>query len=195
MPEGIKQQIIQDFSRFWELNDEAHRLKHFENVEKCGFAINDALGLGFDPKLITLVAFFHDMFAYSRHNHHLLSAVWVGSTDYPLIKQLEPDELFMVGLGCKNHRASYKGEFVGPFDELMNAADRELPGDVDNMVERAVLYRMGKGMSREDAYKPAVEHIKEKFGGQADAYARYPKFYLDVFGDELTEQRRIIDQL
>lgn len=194
MPEGIKQQIIKEFSHVWELNDEAHRLKHFENVEKCGFAINEALGLGFDPRLITMVAFFHDMYAWSRYNHHEMSAHWIRTTDHPLVTQFDPEDRYLIEMGCWHHRASYDGYFYSKFDELMNAADRELPGDVENMVERAVLYRINKGMSREEAYGPAVEHIKEKFGS-VSGYARYPQLYLDVFGDLLTEQRRVIDQL
>lgn len=188
-----RDQIIKDFSKFWEVNDPAHRLKHFSNVEQCGLIIASRLDLRFDYRLITYVAFFHDMFAYSRDNHHELSARWIETTAYPMIASLPRIDKAMVASACLQHRASFKGEFDGKFSELMNSADRELPGDVQAMVERAVQYRMARGFSREDAVKPAVEHIKEKFGN--DGYARYPDMYLKVFGEELEKQREDIRNL
>lgn len=189
----FREQIIQDFSKAWELNDEAHRLKHFSNVEECGFVINNRLGLKFDYRLITFVAFFHDMFAWSRDNHHEMSARWIETTAYPMIANLPRIDKAMVASACLQHRASFEGRFDGKFSELMNSADRELPGDVAGMVERAVLYRMNKGVSREDAMKPAVEHIKLKFA--ENGYARYPNMYLEVFGEELAAQRMEIKNL
>lgn len=188
-----KEQIIKDFSKRWELNDEAHRLKHFSNVEECGLIINQRLNLKFDQQLITYVAFFHDMFAYDRFNHHEMSARWIETTDYPLIACLSKHDKAMVASACLQHRASFEGRFDGKFSELMNSADRELPGDVAGMVERAVLYRMNKGFTREEAMKPAVDHIKEKFG--SDGYARYPNLYLKVFDEELWKQRMDIANL
>lgn len=191
--DSMREQIILDFTPAWGLNDPAHQVKHFSNVEKCGNEINQRLGLGYDARLILLVAFFHDMFAWSRINHHDLSGVWVKGTDYPLITQLTFEERQMVEFGCREHRASFKGIFASEFSELMNSADRELPGDVEAMVTRAVQYRVARGMSEHEAYAPAVEHIKEKFG--SDGYARYPDFYLDAFGAELTKQREDIKNL
>lgn len=188
-----RDQIIKDFSKFWEVNDPAHRLKHFSNVEKCGLIIASRLDLRFDHRLITYVAFFHDMFAYSRDNHHELSARWIETTSYPMIASLSRIDKAMVASACLQHRASFTGRFDGKFSELMNSADRELPGDVPAMIERAVQYRMARGVSREDAMKPAIDHIKEKFA--EGGYARYPKIYLDAFGDELALQRSEIKNL
>lgn len=193
MLDALREKIVKDFTQFWAVNDEAHQVRHFTNVEVCGNAINDRLGLGFDPKLIMLVAHFHDMFAWSRHNHHQMSARWVDTTDYPPIADLTLEEKLRVYWGCLQHRASFKGDFKSRFSELMNAADRELPGDVEGMIERAVLYRMARGMSREEAYAPAVQHIQEKFA--EGGYCRYPKLYLSVFGDELAKQRLDIKNL
>lgn len=194
MLDELRNKVIADFTRMWAVNDDAHQVDHFTRVELCGNIINDKLGLGYDPKLIMLVAHFHDMFAHQRFNHHLLSAEWVRSTDYKIITELDVTDREQVALGCQYHRASYEGGYPSMFAELMASADREVPGNIGLMVERAVLYRMNLGMSRNEAMKPAIEHIKEKFGG-AVGYARYPKMYLDVFGDELAEQRRLIDNM
>lgn len=193
MLDKLREQVIKDFTRMWSVNDEAHQIKHFTNVEICGNEIMRRLGLDFDPKLIMLVAHFHDMFAHQRHNHHELSAKWVQGTDYPIIVDLTVGERMDVFWGCLQHRASYRGGFNSKFAELMNAADRELPGDVPAMVERAVQYRIGKGMTREDAWGPAVLHIKEKFG--VEGYANFPRPYIEAFRDELTQQRIDIKNL
>lgn len=193
MIQEIKNQIIADFSKAWEVNDKAHRVEHFSNVEECGMYLADQLGLGFNRKLITMVAFFHDMFAWSRFNHHLMSAEWVMSTDYPLITRLSEQGRKMVAAGCREHRASNTDAYSCKFAELMASADREFPGNIENMVERAVLYRMNKGMTRDEAYGPAVDHIKEKFG--LLGYCRYPNMYLSVFGDALQKQRDDIKNL
>lgn len=188
-----REQIIKDFSKAWEMNDAAHRVEHFLKVEECGLIIADRLDLRFDYQLITYVAFFHDMFAWSRDNHHEMSARWIETTSYPLISSLPKIDKKMVASGCLQHRASFKGSYDGKFSEMMASADREVPGNVARMVERAVQYRIGKGYSRADAMKPAVDHIKEKFS--ESGYCRYPNMYLEVFGEELAEQRREIRNL
>lgn len=188
-----KEKVIQDFSKYWEMNDEAHRLKHFSNVEECALIINHRAGLKFDHVMITYAAFFHDLFAWSRYNHHEMSAHWVMTTDYSLIANLPDGCKKMLASACRQHRASFSGEFDNKFAELINAADRELPGDVPGMVERAILYRMAKGYTREEALKPAIHHIKDKFS--VGGYARYPKIYLDVFEADLCQQRQDIANL
>lgn len=189
----MRGRIVLDFTPAWELNDGAHRLTHFAAVETCGNEINDRLGLGYHRGLIMMVSMFHDMFAWSRVNHHHMSAEWVTTTDYHLIAKLTTEERLLVAAGCREHRASNTDPFTCAFTELMNAADREMPGNVEVMVERAVLYRVARGMSREEALGPAIEHIKEKFG--EGGYARYPDMYMEAFGDVLTEQHRQIANL
>lgn len=191
--EEMRNEIITDFSKAWELNDKAHRIEHFDNVFKCGLYINEKLGLGYHPSLILLTAFFHDMFSWSRFNHHQLSSEWIKTTDYHIIASQPPEARSLIAIGCMEHRASRTEPFSCEFGELMSSADREMPGDVFAMVERAVKFRMARGMSREEALGPAVEHIKEKYGHSG--YARYPEMYLKVFGGELEEQRLTIAEL
>lgn len=188
-----KEKIIQDFSKYWEMNDEAHRLKHFSNVEECALIINYRADLRFDHVMITYAAFFHDMFAWSRDNHHEMSARWVETTAYPLVASLLKWDKKMLASACLQHRASFTGKFDNKFAELMNAADRELPGNVPAMIERAVQYRMAQGFTREESLGPAVAHIVEKFS--ANGYARYPQIYLDVFEADLLQQRQDIANL
>lgn len=192
--DAMRVQLIKDFSRAWEVNDGAHRIGHFAEVEAVGNRINDTLKLGFDPKLIMLVAYFHDMYAWSRFNHHLMSGEWVRTTDHPLIAELNEEERVLVAAGCREHRASGKDPFTCDFAELMCSADRGFPtNDVEILLSRAIQCRLAKGDSPEAARAGAIIHMKEKFGSQG--YARYPRFYEQTFAAELVLQRRMVDEL
>jgi hypothetical protein len=189
---ATRERIIKDFSRHWEMNDDAHRIEHFLDVEKCGNYINDKLGLGFDPMLIMLVAFFHDKYAYDRHNHHLMSGEWVRSTDYIAILALSREQRIMVAAGCREHRASGNQPFTCDFAEMMCSADRGFPTtDPEQLVKRAVQHRMHEsGMSEAEARPLAIEHIKEKYG--KGGYARYPEMYVRAFAEEFYAQKEAI---
>lgn len=186
--------IINDFSQAWSLNDAAHRVEHFRMVELTGYHINETLRLGFNPKHILLVAYFHDLFSWSRHNHHLMSCEWIMTTDYPLIAQLDPEERSLVASGCREHRASNQQPFTNQFAELMSSADRGFPEkNLKGMLQRAIEYRLHRGDNHEAASKGALIHVKEKFGSQG--YARYPNLYTQAFKQELQEQRDLVDLL
>jgi len=192
--DALREQIIGDFSHAWELNDGAHRVSHFNDVESCGNYINETLRLGFDPKLIMLVAYFHDMFSWSRDNHHWMSGEWVATTNYPIIQALTPEERALVVSGCREHRASNKQPFTNAFAQLMSSADRGFPNpSLKHMIQRAIEYRLHKGIDPSEARKGAITHIKEKFG--SNGYAVYPSFYEAVFKAELKQQRDLVDLL
>lgn len=185
--------ISRDFSLHWNLNDKAHRSEHFAAVEQCGNWINERKGYEYDPKLIVLVAWFHDLFAWERVSHHTLSAEFVLATKHEVFSDLTDSERLMVSQACREHRASYKGDYSSVFTQMMSAADRGFPGDVGDILNRAVLYRLHLGHGLDEATDGAVEHIKEKYGSAG--YAAYPAMYQELFGAELARQRESIDAL
>ena len=191
---SMRKIIINDFQKHWELNDGGHRIGHFAQVEECGVYINDQLGGVYDPYLIMLVAYFHDLFAWSRENHHMLSYHWVLSTDYSIIAGLSKEERNLVAEACRTHRASYKGTFPNGFSELMSAADRGFPEtDVEKLLVRPIRYRLDRGASLEEARVGAIAHMKEKYA--SEGYVRYPEVYLKVFGEQLELQRKVINEM
>lgn len=191
--DALRKRIVDQFTPSYLLNDHAHQLQHFHEVESCGNIINDVLGLKYDPKLILYVAYFHDLFAWSRQNHHVLSGEFVRGTCHPLFSKLNSTERETIAVACEEHRASFKGRFTSQFSMMMNSADRGFPNDVPAMLERAIQYRLGKGDTREAALPTSIQHLKEKFG--RDGYASYPKMYTDAFGDVLEAQYDEIDAL
>lgn len=192
----LRKQIIAEFSPMWENNDKAHRETHFEEVFQLGMIINDDLKLGYDDKLILFAAYFHDMFAWSRNNHHEMSFHWMMTTNHPLvINNLNPSETMLVAWACYQHRASYKGTFKNGFSSLINSADRGVPNRVSYMLERAIQYREKKfpEMSKAERLAGAIAHLKEKYG--RNGYARYPNEYLKMFGKQLEDQFANIEEL
>lgn len=192
----IRQEIIQAFHSHWEHNDKAHRVEHFEEVYQTAMEIQRRLGLTYDPKLILFAAYFHDLFAWSRKNHHDLSSEFIYDTDHPLIEQyLNREERSFVAVACLEHRASYEGKFTLEFSELINSADRGLPGDVQAMLERAMAYRSHRHPEEpvEVCKAASVRHLKDKFG--KNGYARYPDLYKAAFGKELAAQQEVISRL
>lgn len=192
----LRAAIIKEFSPKWEINDKAHRREHFEDVFQCGMHINDKLGLGYEPKLILFAAYFHDLFAWTRHNHHEMAFHWMTTTDDPLIiGNLNPSETMLVAWACNQHRASFTGSFKSQFCELINSADRGFPGNISAMLDRAIKYREHKfpDMGRDERRVGAIKHLHEKFG--FTGYARYPAMYTNVFGVELEQQRAEINDL
>lgn len=191
----LKHRLVSAFGAHYLLNDEAHREEHFEDVFKTGRYINQTLSLGFPDELILMAAYLHDLFAWSRRNHHELASEFVLGTCHPLLTSLFPRERELLAMGCLHHRASYTGDFQGPFDELINAADRGLPKPVSAIVDRAISFRVSRGYSgpRSALVANAVKHVQEKYG--RGGYARYPEMYMKCFQEEVETLRREIDEI
>lgn len=189
----LEEKIINTFSPMWEFNDGAHRIEHFSEVYQTALEINSKLKLGQDKKLLMFSAYFHDLFAWSRENHHLLSEEFIRGTCHELIvNNLNKEERKIVAGACRRHRASNKERFANLFESLFNSADRERPKSVEHMLNRAMRYRMDRtpGLSKAVILSDSILHLKEKYGH--GGYASYPDLYLQVYGPELEEIRNQI---
>lgn len=185
--------LIAEFTPFWELNDPAHRVDHFKDVEVTGMRINRELGLGYPLEMITATAYLHDLFTWSRINHHLLSAQWAETTDHWTMVVFSDEQRMMIAAACREHRASYRGMYTGPFSELMASADRGMPKPVLAMVNRSIEYTKAQGHTVEEATPLAIAHVKDKYS--KGGYGRYPNMYYTVFGKELGAQYQAIKTL
>lgn len=194
----LRSAICTSFKDAYALNDLAHREDHFEEVFQCGKHINKTLGFNFRERDILFAAYFHDMFAWSRNNHHILSKVWFQTTDHPLVVDSYKDKdhfRTQVAFACGEHRASFKGNFTYAFSELINSADRGFPGDIPAMVERSRLYWLTHKpeLSDDERMTGVIAHLKEKFG--RNGYARTPKMWKAVFKDQLEARIEGIESL
>lgn len=193
--ETLRAELIVAFKPHYLLNDLAHQEDHFEEVFITGVEINNRLELGYPEHLIMYAAYLHDLFAWSRDNHHELSYTFVKGTCHPMVKRLSDQERELVADACLCHRASYKGEFYNAFSKLINSADRGRPTTMTSILDRAINYRISKnkGESRSEMVLDAIKHVKEKFGSKG--YARYPSFYMACYKKELAELQQTIDEL
>jgi len=193
-----RQSIITAFGKAYELNDLAHREDHFEEVNQTALFINNELDMQFDEVEILFAAYFHDLFAWSRNNHHELSHHWISTTDHPLIVEYlgeRPWERERVALACLEHRASYEEEFSTEFSALINAADRGMPCAPEILLRRAIKYREFHfpNQTEDQRIAESIKHIKEKFG--KGGYARYPDVYRRAFVGALEAQQEAIAKL
>lgn len=169
-----------NFSRVWALNDGAHRWEHFYDVYKAGVHIRDTLGLPYGDRLILLAAMFHDLFAWRRANHHEMSYWFVKTTDYAPIVALSDEDRELLAMACREHRASFTGEFHSDFSELINAADLGMP-NTETWLTRSIRCQLKDGTEGEfqRAYGAARDHLYEKFG--PDGYVRVPEMHRKCF--------------
>lgn len=199
----LQEKIKTHFAGAWAANDPAHREAHFKDVQHTAWMINEKLNLGYDKTLIMLAAYFHDLFAWSRHNHHEMSAHFIKTTDFEPIVQLSSVDRAMLAAACAEHRASFKGGFSCEFAELINSADRGKPEAI-TWIERAVLVKMHRSVNMNDRHDlqgslhAAIAHLKDKLG--PEGYARYPDMYIKSFGDpreylhnELVKLERVLE--
>lgn len=192
----LRYDIIKEFSPKWELNDPAHRQAHFDAVLECGLYINSQHDNQIaNERDIVLVAYFHDLFAWSRVNHHQLSQGYVITTDHPIFEGIADVDRDNIAYACGEHRASFKGNFSTALSQLMNAADRELPKPLSEMMERSFAYNrhVNPNLPEREVAKIVHGHMKEKYG--RDGYARYPEIYLKAFQKQINKLHDEIDAL
>ena len=191
-------QIENELSSHWEFNEPAHRVEHFRDVLETGIHIANHVGYylrGENGRLMVLAAYFHDLFAWSRINHHTLSAEYTRDTDHPLFNELSSKGRVLLSDACREHRASYKGKFSSSFSELVNAADYGIPHGTRAMLERAMAYRQAHNPheSFQDSLRESALHLKEKFS--REGYAVYPAMYRKAFNLELERQYVDIEKI
>ncbi len=125
----LEEKIINTFSPMWGFNDGAHRIEHFSEVYQTALEINSKLKLGQDRKLLMFSAYFHDLFAWSRENHHLLSEEFIRGTCHELIvNNLNKEERKIVAGACRHPRASHDSieSRRGRGDPIVDFVRREL---------------------------------------------------------------------
>lgn len=191
-------QLVELLDSRIQLNDPAHRWGHFNGVLECALILNKEVEVPYHQLAIMLVAYCHDMFAWDRDVHHSRSADWILSTSDPLIEEimgviaLECDQWTtysvvreQIALACRQHRASFTGEFGSEFAEMMNSADYEAPQGLAPIFDRAYEYARAKNPdgSRAEWHSTTTKHMREKFS--RNGYAKYPPMYMGVFGEQI----------
>lgn len=197
MFEKERDAVIAKYSKHWELLDAAHRIEHFDSVFETALLIMSRSSPMADPQEVFVVAYFHDLFTWSRSNHHLLSETFIRTTNCTLVTSMldTPEAVDRVALACREHRASWTGGFSSDLSRLMSAADRGIPKSAETLLERARLFAAthNPSFSLDEVNATAVGHIKEKYG--RNGYAKIPASHREMFAQEYELLYDEIDRL
>lgn len=186
MPHSFPVSHIRDFvAPYYAKNDPAHHLNHGDDVYNLACKMN-----AFLPEeermaehLILIAAYCHDIYARERKVHELLSHDFVMRNEEDFLQVLSQEERHLVAMACKEHRASYKGEFTSKLSEIISCADRGLP-TLKYHYDRSVQYGMHHlGLDEEGAHMHAASHMIEKYG--REGYVKYTPLYKAYFADQL----------
>lgn len=192
-----KAEVQAKYGKQWASLDEAHRVEHFDNVFNAGIKIAQRAGLDIDPREIFVVAYFHDLFTWSRSNHHFLAETFIRTTTCPIVTEMlqTPGAVNRVALACREHRASWTGKYSSDLSKVMASADRGIPKTAQELLQRSMVYTAAHNPNMSDAEikQTAVLHIKDKFG--RNGYSRVPQEHLEMFQPEYEILYTEIDDL
>lgn len=185
----LLEQLCQDFAAEYSINDMAHQLDHVRKVAVHAIHINETLKLGLDRRMLVIPAILHDMYTRQRDIHHLLARLFILTSKYPHLRPFSEGERLLMADAAAEHRASYTGEYSSMYSQVIAAADRGVPADLKEMVDRSWNYAVSRlGCDETKAAEHVLQHLKEKYA--TTGYARYPDLYLRMYGIQLAEMRR-----
>ena len=199
---NTQRSIENTYSAQYQLNDAGHREEHFRGVFATGVEI--LLCMGVNDTIVVegllLMAYYHDLFAWSRENHQVLSGAWIRTTmDNHVMSWLERGgDREQLARACERHRASYKGTLETFFERLCSSADRGRPMELHQpggWVERCIAYRCTRpsyaGMTRREMVWDTASHLEEKFS--SSGYVQYDEMYTRTFGPTMERLRAEVD--
>lgn len=181
-----RQRVISKYSAQWNTLDPAHRLEHFDNVfHNAQKILQDVpeMNDNIDMKEVFVVSYFHDLFTWSRNNHHRLACEFILTTSCSIVSELLVGKhaRMRAAKACLEHRASWEGTYSSSLSKLMSAADRGIPKTADVLLQRSMAYTRANQptVSEAEVRFISVLHVKEKYGRHG--YARVPEFHLKAY--------------
>lgn len=189
---GYWQMLIRleaDLKPIYDRHDLAHKWDHAIAVTNLALDMNEKLQLGIYKASIFIAGLCHDIGlgdnGKNRDLHHLIGVKVLqqlpGIMDLIDYWNIDPGLIFSA---IEEHRGSYTEEYSSNLSELISSADRLQPEERQLMVRCKQTYK---------EFEPGFQKIQEKYvkGG----YARWPKIYIDYFGERLnTYQKNLADR-
>jgi len=182
-----RESVIVKYSRHWELLDPVHRVEHFDDVFNTAVALVNRTGMAVDLREVFVVAYFHDLFTWSRSNHHLLAETFIRTTSCPIVTSLleTAEAIDRVALACRESHGSWTDSYSSDLSRLMNAAIRGAPRSPKSLLDTAIAEvraRCPAQASDADIRALSVAILKVDYGRGADI--RVPNFHLEFFAQE-----------
>lgn len=199
-------QYTDGFKKIYANNPVDHGWDHIVNVVLNARIICAENNIQYNRE-IELGAVFHDMGnAYSRDNHHIISARMVPDVLSDLGIPTDDLDVELIQKCCRYHRASEKEDVTQMEIEVqvVSAADRMKPSTniedlMEDVVWRAVQYSMTHSEEEEvedtsDPVYSAYRWIKDTLSTDNNTRI-YSDIYRNAFGSQLSKQTDLVDKL
>ena len=165
----IRKNIIPKYRRL----DRAHSINHIEYVIKRSMDLAKTYKL--DSDMMYCVAAFHDIGMLINRLGHEEYGADILENDVYIKKVFNVEQIQIMKLAVKEHRASYKGEYSSVYSKAISEADRSY--DIFLMTYRSIAYGMAKypDYSYAEHYERTYDYLRRKYG--KDGYSRMVLYY------------------
>ena len=187
----LKKYIEENIFKVYELNEEAHGLKHIKTVLKRAFELSKNIDK-IDYNILYTAVSYHDIADHiDRENHEKLSAKWM-MEDKKLDDFFCLDEKIIIKEAIEDHRASNKNIPRNIYGKILSSADRNI--NVDEYLKRSYQYGLAHypNLNEEEQIQKVYEHAIDKFGKNGYAVT---KFFVkdEKYSKYLKELQKLID--
>lgn len=187
----LRDYLINKFTPMYSINDKAHQIDHVIDVCDRALRLNQDFTLGLDPRMIVISALCHDLFTWSRNNHHYLAKEYLLSLNESWIMSYDSEQVLQMANAAYEHRASWKGGYSSLLSELIATADRGEPGNIEEKIRRCYLYGVDKLKETPAvAIARVIPHLLEKYCEAG--YGNNPPLYYRVYGEKLEQMKQEI---
>lgn len=183
----LKETLVRRFTPLYSVNDKAHQIDHVIGVCDRAIEINERFGLGLDRRKIVISALSHDLFTWSRFNHHMLAEAYLLTAQEKWLEGWGFSDRQEMAWACLEHRASWTRDYSTQLSQLIATADRGVPGNLEEHVWRCYLYgRDNLKQSHQEALERVIPHLVEKLCTKG--YGKNPPLYTTVYGALIDQQ-------
>lgn len=189
----LKSYLDKIIKQYYSGFDKAHNIPHVTDVVNRGhqyqLEYEKQSGQKLDSDIVLASCVFHDIgLLKGREDHEKSSGKLIRDKFYKdLLSWFTPEQIETIAQAAEDHRSSMKSDPRSIYGRIVSEADRNNPKTIQEFLNRAILYRMGKGLSDEEIAIGATDHLIEKFGPKG-----YNRRRLDI-PSTIQRDKRIAD--
>lgn len=194
---GFIETVVRTIQPSYSLNDKAHDIDHAKEVCYKALELNaTVLTTPLPEREVVVAALCHDMFAWSRNNHHDMAYHWLMTLEVKWIEEFTPIQRERIALASKEHRSSYMGQYSSKLSELIATSDRGVPtGAPEQLVYRSLVFRGWDKTSpvERTLLNECITHVIDKYGTATNR--KFPQLWLALYGELYDTYRTAVDYL
>jgi len=182
------------YKKYYDLNDEAHRIDHADSVCEEALFIMDVLKININKRMVVVAAYTHDIFCnVNRKTHNILASKYVlDAKDDEILNEFSGTQRLSIAEAVLQHRSSYKGERSNILSRIIATADIGRV-NLKDIILRSYKYHSGDGKSDIKVVDEIYEHLIDKFS--SNGYRKYDEFYMSIYGDIVNDFKKEVDKI